>query len=241
MNTAIKLIWQNVEILSRAAAHYFVKTCAESIAARDRFVVILSGGSTPKRLYELLPMPEYSRNINWKKVLLLWGDERFVPHTAYDSNYKMTKESLIDKIKIPKKNVFPIPVQGWPQDCASAYEKTVKTILCKGATPDLTLLGMGDDGHTASLFPYTNIITEDKKLVKEVWVDAEQAWRISLTYPLLNRSKNIMFLVTGESKAPVLKKIFSKRKLQKPYPVQGISPARGLTLWMLDEATGIQP
>ena len=238
MKKPVKLIWENAEKLCLAAAHYFVKICSESIADRGVFTVALSGGSTPKRLYEILATPAFARNIDWKKVLLFWGDERFVPHTHKDNNYKMVKEALLDKIKIPQKNIFPVPTTGWPQDCAQQYEVIVKQALGKNTSFDLTLLGLGDDGHTASLFPATKILGENKKLVKEVWVDEKQTWRISFTYPLINRSREIMFLVTGKSKAAIVKKVLFARKLKTPYPVQGIDPRKGKIIWMLDEAAG---
>lgn len=239
MNKDNIFIWQDAEKLSLAAAYFFVRSYKESVAKTGRFAVALSGGSTPKRLYEILATPEFSRNIDWKKVLIFWGDERFVPHTDAESNYRMVKEALFDKIKIPAKNIFAVPVKGWPQDCAEQYEATIKNILGRTASFDLTLLGMGDDGHTASLFPETKILEENKKLVKEVWVDAKQTWRISLTYPIINKSKEIMFLVAGKTKAPVIKKIFSARALKNPYPVQGVQLKKGNIIWMLDEAAAV--
>lgn len=235
-NKKIKIIWKNSEALSIAAAHYFVKICAESIAATGKFAVALSGGSTPRRLFEILATEEFSKNIDWKKVLLFWGDERFVPHTDADSNYKMVKDVLLSQVKIPKKNIFPVPTAGWPQDCAEAYEKTIQKELGRTAAMDLTLLGMGDDGHTASLFPDTKILEENKRLIKEVWVDAKQTWRISFTYPLINRSKEVMFLVAGANKAPVLKKVLSGKTVKNPYPVQEVKLKKGNLVWMLDEA-----
>lgn len=232
----MKLIWKDAETLSIAAAYYFVKICNESIAEKGVFSVALSGGNTPKRLYEILATPEFSRNIDWQKVLLFWSDERFVPHADTDSNYRMTKEALLNKIKIPKKNIFAVPTIGWPQDCALQYEAEIKTALGRNASFDLTLLGMGDDGHTASLFPGTKILEEQKRLVKEVWVGDKQTWRISFTYPLIKRSKALMFLVAGKSKAPVIKKIFSARTLKNPFPVQGVKLKKGNIIWMLDEA-----
>lgn len=236
MNKRIVLKWKDAEALSIAAAYYFVTRCNKSIAEKDIFTVALSGGSTPKRLYEILATPEFSRNIDWKKVLLFWGDERFVPHSHEESNFKMVKEALLDKIKIPAKNIFPVPTHGWPQDCAASYDKTIKTVLGRAASFDLILLGMGDDGHTASLFPGTKILEENKKLVKEVWVDAKQTWRISFTYPLINPSKEIMFLVAGATKAPVLKKVLSGRILKNPFPVQGVQLKKRNIIWMIDDA-----
>ncbi|ANH82813.1 6-phosphogluconolactonase [Niabella ginsenosidivorans] len=235
MSNPVKLIWKDKEALSRAAAYYFVEACAKSIAASDRFTVAFSGGSTPKRLFEILTTPEFSNNIEWKKVFIFWSDERFVPHTSDDSNYKMSKLALLDHIKIPKKNIFATPTKGEPAACAAEYEAAVKTVLGKTASFDLTLLGMGDDGHTASLFPGTTILTETKRLVKEVWVESKQTWRISFTYTLINKSKEVLLLVGDANKYPVLKKIFAKNA--KPvYPVQGINPQKGRIIWLLDEA-----
>lgn len=235
-NNNIQLIWKDTEALSFAAAHYFVKLCNENIAKKGLFTVALSGGSTPNRLYEILSLTTFSRNINWKKTLLFWGDERFVPHTHGQSNYKMTKEALLDRVKIPGKNIFPIPTQGQPQICAQQYEATIKNALGRSHSFDLTLLGMGDDGHTASLFPGTGILQEHKKLIKEVWLKDKQTWRISFTYPLINKSKEIMYLIAGDNKAPVIKKIFSGRALKTSYPIQNVKPAKGTAVWMLDEA-----
>ncbi len=235
-NKTIKLVWDDLEVLSLAAAHRFLTACNKSIANQGVFSVALSGGSTPKRLYELLSTPGFSRNIDWKKVLLFWGDERLVPHSHPDSNYRMVKETLLEKIKIPKKNIFPIPTRGRPQDCALEYEKRIKAALGRSPSFDLMLLGMGDDGHTASLFPGTSILTENKKLVKEVWVEGKQSWRISCTYPLINRSKDLLLLVAGSNKAPVIKRVFSTRQQKNPFPVEGLQLRKGTITWLIDEA-----
>lgn len=235
MNTPVKLIWKDKEALSLAAAYSFVSCCAKSIAANDRFTVAFSGGSTPKRLFEILATPAFSNNIDWKKVFIFWSDERFVPHTHDDSNYKMSRLALLDHIKIPKKNIFATPTRGEAVACAAEYEAAVKTVLGKNASFDLTLLGMGDDGHTASLFPGTTILTETKRLVKEVWVESKQTWRISFTYTLINKSKEVMLLVGDANKYPILKKIFVKNA-KFLYPVQGVNPPKGQVTWMLDEA-----
>lgn len=231
----IKLIWENAEALSVAAAHYFIERCNKSIADTGRFSVSLSGGSTPKRLYQLLATPAFSRNIDWKKVVLLWGDERFVPHTHEDSNYRMVKEALLDHVKIPRKNVLAMPVKGEARDCAVQYEKMLEGTLGRKIQTDLTLLGMGDDGHTSSLFPGTDVLTEAKKFIREVWVESKQTFRLSSTYRLINSSKEIMFLVAGAAKAPVVRHIFSKNAKVK-YPVQNVNLKKGNIIWMLDEA-----
>ncbi|MFT4092564.1 MAG: 6-phosphogluconolactonase [Niabella sp.] len=235
----IKLIWQDAENLSTAAAFYFVERCNRSIADHGRFSVSLSGGSTPKRLYQLLATPPFAGNIDWKKVQLFWGDERFVPPAHEDSNYRMVKEALLDHIKIPRKNIFAMPTKGDAKDCAAQYEKTIEDALGKKTQIDLTLLGMGDDGHTSSLFPGTDVLNEKKRFIKEVWVESKQTYRLSSTYRLINNSKEVMFLVAGAAKAPVIKHIFSKNA-KALYPVQGVDLKKGTVTWMLDKAaTGL--
>lgn len=231
----IKLIWKDAEALSMAAAHYFVERCNKSIADKGLFSVSLSGGSTPKRLYELLATPAFSRNIDWKKVMLIWGDERFVPPTDVESNYRMVKEALLRHIKIPAKNVLPMPTNGKAADCATKYETILLSALGKNMQIDLTLLGLGDDGHTSSLFPGIEVLNEKKKFIKEVWVESKQTFRLSSTYRLINNSREVMFLVAGAAKAPVVKHIFSKNAKNK-FPVQNVILKKGSALWMLDEA-----
>lgn len=230
------LIWKDAEAVSKAAAYFFIKSGKESIAKTGCFTVALSGGNTPKRLYQILATPEFRDHIDWKHVFICWSDERFVPHTHDDSNYKMAKENLLDHIAIPKKNILAVPTKGSPEKCAAQYEQAIKNVLGKKLSVDLTLLGMGDDGHTASLFPGTDILHEKRKLVKEVWVADKQTWRISFTYPLINRSKEILFLISGAAKAPVLKKMVQSSKSTPSFPVQGVSPKTGNLLVLADEA-----
>lgn len=235
MNSTIKLIWKDADALSIAAAHYFVLSAQKSILNKGQFVVALSGGSTPKKLFQLLATPEFSRNIDWKKVFVIWGDERYVPHTDDDSNFKMANEALLKHVAIPKKNIFAIPTSKTPEICAAEYEKNLKLLLGTKGIIDLTLLGMGDDGHTASLFPNTDILEENKKWVKQVWLDDKQVWRISLTYLLINKSSEVLFLVAGAAKAPIIKHIFAKNAKLK-YPVQNIQLKKGSITWLLDDA-----
>ncbi len=230
------LVWKDLESLSLAAAHFFVKACHEALADHGYFSVGLSGGSTPRRLYQLLATPRFSRNIPWKKVFLFWSDERFVPPTDADSNYRMTKESLLDHVPVPSKNIYRVPTQGKPAACAEKYERQLRKFLGKRSGFDWMLLGMGADGHTASLFPHTDILKEKKRWVKEVWVEEKNTYRISFTYPLINRSRNAVFLVAGAEKSPVIQAIKSGRHKKVLYPVQGIQLLKGAITWMLDEA-----
>ena len=159
--------YNSYESLSTAAAHFFTIACSRSIAEHDQFTVALSGGNTPKRLYELLATPEFSQNINWKKVFIFFSDERYVPHSDAESNFNMASKALLDHIAIPRKNIFSIPTSSTPAKDASTYEASVKKITGnKKFAFDLILLGMGADGHTASLFPGTEILNEKKTVGK---------------------------------------------------------------------------
>jgi 6-phosphogluconolactonase len=229
-----KTVWKDYEAMSIAAAHCFVAACHQSIAKHGKFVVALSGGSTPERLYELLASPAFNKNIPWKKVFLFWSDERFVIHTSPESNYNMAKKSLLDHIDIPPKNIFPVPVTGDPEQCARQYEATIKKFFAnKQAAFDWLLLGTGDDGHTASLFPHTPVLIENRRLIKQVWLKEKQSWRITFTYPLINKAKQIIVLVSGKEKKPVVNAVFNK-PVKKIYPVQYINPER--SLWIIDRA-----
>lgn len=225
------LHYNSYESLSTAAAHFFTVACQRSIAAHDKFTVALSGGYTPKRLYELLAMPEFSNNINWKKVFIFFSDERYVSHNDADSNFNMAAKSLLEHISIPKKNIFAIPVSSTPAKDATAYEAAVKKITSDSKFAlDLVLLGMGADGHTASLFPGTEILNEKRRLLKEVFLKDKNMYRISFTLPLINRAKQILLLVSGEEKKPVLKKVAANQKTGKLLPVQLL---KGDITWMV--------
>jgi len=228
--------WKDPEALSIAAALFFVMECQRCIAEKGWFAVALSGGSTPKRLYQLLATKEYSRNIPWEKVFLFWSDERFVAHTDADSNYRMVKENLLDHIPIPGENIFPVPVSGTAKEGAAQYERSLRKFFKKEKVVfDWLLLGIGEEGHTASLFPGTVILKEKKKLIKEVWVEQKQSWRISFTLPLINDAVAVVFLVTGKEKAAVLSTILAKKKGKPLLPAQMVRPGKGNIYWMMDE------
>ena len=225
------LHYNSYESLSVAAAHFFTIACQRSVAAHDKFTVALSGGNTPKRFYELLATPEFSKNIHWKKVFIFFSDERYVPHNDAESNFNMASKALLDSIPVPRKNIFAIPVSSTPKKDALAYEASLKKVTgYKKFAFDLVLLGMGADGHTASLFPGTGILNEKKRLVKEVFLKDKNIYRISFTLPLLNRAKQILMLVNGKEKLPVLKKVSANRKTKNPLPVQLL---KGDVTWMV--------
>jgi 6-phosphogluconolactonase len=230
----IKLIWPNALALANAAAHFIVTESNIAIAKKGNFTIALSGGSTPKLLLQLLAQSPYKNNINWKKVIIAFGDERFVPPNSADSNYKMANDVLLTQVPIPKKNILKINTVGIsPQQSASKYQITLKQYIDKKNPFDLILLGIGEEGHTASVFPNSKLITDKKNWVQHIWVTEKNMERISFTIPFINQAKNIVFLVSGESKAAILKKFFTKSGASLPAAkVKGVKN----TFWFVDEA-----
>jgi 6-phosphogluconolactonase len=218
--------FDTAQLLATATADYFVQLSYEAIAAKGKFTVALSGGSTPAALFAILATEEYANKINWKNVYVFWGDERCVALDSIDNNAFNAKNILINKVPIPKKNIFVIPVDETPVNAAIYYEATIK-IAFKSDKPifDLILLGMGDDGHTASLFPHTEILQEKNKLVKEVFLTEKNLWRISLTEPIINAAKHKLFLIAGKAKAAMLDIILNGEKDFEKYPAQMIENA----------------
>jgi 6-phosphogluconolactonase len=224
--------------LFHAAAEEFVRVARAAIGAQGRFTVALSGGSTPKSLYSLLAS-NYSDFV-WNRVFLFFGDERHVPPTDPESNYRMVKESLLSKISIPAENVFRVPAEN--HDAAAAateYESTIRQFfqLKPGEFPrfDLILLGMGPDGHTASLFPDSAALQEKSRIVVANWVAKFNTHRITFTFPVLDRAAEVLFLASGSDKADMLHQVLESKN-SPPLPSQSVQPTDGKLLWMLDEA-----
>jgi 6-phosphogluconolactonase len=228
----------NAADLFHAAAEEFLRVGRAAIGAQGRFTVALSGGSTPRALYSLLAA-NYSGFI-WTRVFLFFGDERHVPPTDADSNYRMVNESLLTKIGIPAENVFRVPAEN-PDAAAAAsdYEAQLRRFfeLKSGEFPrfDLILLGLGPDGHTASLFPDSPALDEQSRLVAANWVAKFNTHRITLTFPVLDRAAEVMFLASGADKADILRQVL-EGKNTPPLPSQRVQPSDGKLLWLLDEA-----
>ena len=233
-------VFKNLEDLSQFAAKQFVMICKRSIKANGRFNIVLAGGSTPKNLYQLLASEEFRDLIDWEKVFFFFGDERDVSPMSDLSNFRMADENLLKPLEIPATNVI-----RWRTEIidsvgvAEAYEKTLRTYfeLANGAFPkfDLLILGMGDDGHTASLFPQSKGIGEAKKLAVSNFVEKLDANRLTLTFPVLNSATNILVLVSGDSKAEALKEVLEGDKHPEKFPAQKIKPVKGKLIWVLDE------
>jgi 6-phosphogluconolactonase len=233
-SSIIKTIWPNALAVSQAAATIIVVECNKAIANKGYCTIALSGGSTPKVLYELLATPTFAKNIHWKKVFIFFGDERFVPHNSEESNYKMATDTLLVNVPIPKKNIFGIQTQNiTPQQSAKSYNAVVKKYVTATHPFDIVLLGIGEEGHTASLFPNSPLLKETKSWVQHIFVTEKKMERITFTLPLINKANNVLFLVSGASKAAIVKTIFSAKG--KKLPAAMVQP-KGNLFWVLDEA-----
>ena len=223
--------------LSQKAADRFVALANEASTIFGRFAVALSGGSTPKTLYSLLALPGFADRIPWSKVHLFWGDERCVPPDHPDSNYRMVRESLLSKINLTPENVHRMAGEKEPKLAAAEYEEQLIRFfrLTNDALPrfDLTLLGLGEDGHTASLFPGSEALTETQRLVAANFVEKLNAHRLSLTFPVLNESAQIYFLVAGKNKATTVKELLGTHPTIAQFPAQRIQPVDGALTWFI--------
>ncbi len=232
------------DTLMRAEAEHVAELARAAIAARGRFLLALSGGSTPRRLYELLARPPFLERVDWSRVCVFWGDERCVPPDHPESNYRMAREALLDRVPIPKENVLRIHGEGEPHHGAQAYEQVLRGFFGRAeGTPDRSfdqvLLGMGDDGHTASLFPGTPPLTEGRRWVMAQYVESLPVhWRITLTPVVLNAAADVTFLVAGASKAQRLQEVLEGGQRDVALPAQLIQPKRGVLHWMVDAAAG---
>lgn len=226
--------------LFHAAAEEVIGSATRSVAERGRFTIALSGGSTPKSLYSLIAA-NASGSLPWAKIYFFFGDERHVPPTDAESNYRMAQETILSKIPVPVANVFPIPAEN-PDACAAAeaYEQTLQKFfsLKPGEFPrfDLILLGMGPDGHTASLFPETAALKENSRLVVANWVEKLHTHRITLTLPVLNAARTLLFLVSGGDKASVLHEVLEGSAPPDKYPSKLVRPSEGRLIWLVDRA-----
>jgi len=224
--------------VARGAAERFVELGQAAIDARGCFSVGLAGGSTPKRTYELLASEAYREQLNWSKVHIFFGDERCVPPDHSESNYRMANEALISRVSIPPPNVHRINGLGDAVANASLYEDELRTFFNPASWPrfDLVLLGMGDDGHTASLFPGTKALVEPRAWVVANWVEKFGTFRITLTAPAINHAANIAFLVTGATKAERLLEVLRGALDPEKLPSQLIQPLDGSLFWLVDKA-----
>jgi len=235
-------VLQSPNDLVRVAAAKIARCLREATASRGIASVTLSGGSTPRSVYELLGSEEYEGSIDWARIHLFWGDERCVPPYMPDSNFRMVNEALIKRINIPAKNVHRIPAERPPGEAAQAYEAEVARLfnLKSGEFPefDVLLLGLGEDGHIASLFPGSSALQETSRLFVDVYVERLMAYRITMTLPVINHGTSIIFLVSGKSKAAILREVFKEDVAI--YPAQLIKPVKGKVIWFVDRDAASQ-
>lgn len=230
-------IFQDMESLGREAARIFIKESARAIEERGRFLTALNGGSTPERFFRLLG-EEFREEIAWDEVHIFWGDERCVPPEEAGSNYRQAREAFLDRVPIPDSNVHRVRGELEPAEAARDYALTLSRFA---ATPldfprfDLVYLGMGEDGHTASLFPGSPVdITEPVLPVTAQYQD-RPANRVTLTPLVINQARTVVFMATGEKKAGVLAEVLSGRYNPDQFPAQRIEPKDGRLIWLVDE------
>ena len=244
--TGTLVVCADREALNVKAAECFRDIAKKAIFGSGTCTVALSGGSTPKSLYALMATPQWRDQVQWKHVHLFWGDERCVPITHPDSNYAMVERELLSKIAIPPENVHRFPVElTEPAAIAAQYEGDLKEFFGTNGVPrfDLIFLGLGENGHTASLFPHCPALKETKHLVVADYVEEVKAHRLTMTAPLINAARQIMFLVSGSAKAQVVKEVLNGPRRPEELPAQLIVPASGKLTWLADKdaAAMVQP
>ena len=233
-------VYEDANDFAHHAARVFAEQVRSAADARGAARIAISGGNTPKPVFKLLAGDEFRNTVPWDKLQLFWVDERCVPPTDKDSNYGMTKAAFLDAVPLKSENIFRMEGELDPEQAAARYESVIRnTMRLEGAelpTFDLVALGMGDDGHTASLFPHTAGLHELGRIVIANHVPQKDTWRLTLTWPVINQARNVIFLIQGADKADVLHKVFLGDYEPETYPSQLIRPANGRITLVLDKA-----
>ncbi len=238
--------WPTPDQVAAGAAQLFIDFVTRAVDTRGIARIAISGGSTPKAMFALLADPgqPFTKAIDWARLKLYWVDERCVPPTDAESNFRMTNEALLSKVPLPPENIFRMEGELDPEEAASRYESTLRNSMkLEGAESpafDLVLLGMGDDGHTASLFPHTAALHELGRLVVANHVVQKDTWRITLTSPVINQAREVAFLIEGEAKAAVLAEVLTGPHDPDRLPSQLIRPSNGKLRFLLDDAAAAQ-
>lgn len=229
-------VFETAENVARAAAVHFVELANDAVADHDLFHVALAGGNTPRRMYELLAGDQFRSDIDWTTVHLFFGDERFVPPNHPESNYRLASAALISQVDIPAPNVHRIEMEANATSSAARYENELRDFFLDVEVPpfDLVLLGLGADGHTASLFPDTSALGVTDKWVVANWVEKLASYRITLTPSAINGAGQVTFLVAGSNKAAAVKAVLEGPLQPEKLPAQLIKPEAGILTWLLD-------
>lgn len=231
------LVKPNENVLMHTIANWMVELIADTLKKQSRFTIALSGGNTPKSLHQLLASPTYCNKIEWDKLHFFWGDERFVPFNDERNNAKMAFDTLLNSVPVKKEQIHIMQTENiTPEASAQAYETILHEYFNNQPFSfDLVLLGMGDDGHTLSLFPGTPVIHETQKWVTSLWLAAQNMYRVTLTAPIVNQSANVAFITTGSNKAHALKAVLQGPRNIDQFPSQIIQP-KGNLHWFADTA-----
>ncbi len=245
MPPSLKIVYHvapDPQALACLAAEHFVEQAEQAIAARGVARIAISGGSTPKATFQVLadPAQPWRARMNWSKLDLWWVDERCVPPGHPDSNYRMTREAMLDHVPLAPTQIHRIQGEREPEAAAARYESELRnSFRLEGAELprfDVVQLGMGPDGHTASLFPHTQALSEFGRLAVANPVEAKDAWRVTLTSPVINRASQVFFLIAGADKAQILQEVFTGQRDPERLPSQLIKPAGGILTLLLDRA-----
>ncbi len=231
----------NAAALAEAAAAQFVQAATLGLARQARWAAALSGGATPQAAYQRLAAPDLAGQVDWARVHLFWGDERCVPPDHPESDYGMARAALLDHIPIPAANIHRMRGELDPAEAAAAYQAELEGYF--GDTRpcfDLFWLGLGEDGHTASLFPGTTALRETERWVVANWVEKLGAWRLTLTPPVINQAAQVTFLVSGSRKAQIFKEVLQGAYQPDVRPAQLVQPATGRLVWLVDRAAASQ-
>jgi 6-phosphogluconolactonase len=228
-------VFQDLEEMSRVSAELFATLSKKSIASHGRFVVALSGGSTPHRLYSLLGSPWYRNDIDWSRVYIFWTDERCVPKDHPESNYRLAHEAFLSRVPLPAQNIHRIRGEDDPRKAAEAYEDELRNFFSSPGTIvfDLIILGVGEDGHTASLFPGSPALDERMRPAVPVYLEEPKINRVTLTLPVLNYAAQVLFLASGRAKAGAVHEIVEEGN-PKQYPAGLVQPLQSSAVWMID-------
>jgi len=224
----------NAEDTLTYCAEHFIEIAKVAIDSKGTFYVALSGGSTPRALYQLLASPSYNKQINWNKVQIFWSDERSVPPGNTESNYHMAMEAGLKSLPIPKENIHRMNAESQNIEAAALeYEKLIEKIVPKSQF-DFVMLGMGEDGHTASLFPRTHGLHVQNRLIIANFIPEKNTWRMSFTYKLINDASHITIYVIGKSKASMLKQVLNGHYIPDDLPIQRVGTSAHKALWIVD-------
>lgn len=229
---------RSAEEANAEAAEFIRDLAKKAVAARGMFTIALSGGSTPKKLYALMASDEYREQFPWEKIEFFWGDERYVPSTDASSNFHMTQEAMLSKAPVSPERIHRVRTELPPEEAAGQYEDEVRRIVRLGENRcpafDLVLLGLGTNGHTASLFPFQRALHEHERLVVSEYIDEVKMTRTTFTVPLINSAREILFISLGADKASVLKDVITGPYVPDKLPAQFIRPEQGRLTWLID-------